>query len=155
MWKFKRVQNIHLLRPHTPQKVYTFFILKIIHGNNKKCWTESTCFQTEKSWVQIPARYSGCSSHYNVGSSARLKTSFKLNHVTECKQGTFTFPFFYGIKRCIHWLPPPSKSILYTHLNIENYGWTLRMIKNSSFHCYIPVINRLNNNGKCMTMDKL
>ncbi len=49
------------------------------------------CFQTE---VQICARYSG---HFNnVGCMAKLKTSFKLNPVTEGNQGTF--PFLYSIK---------------------------------------------------------
>ncbi len=54
---------------------------------------ESTCFQTERSWVLILARYSVWPGYYNkVGFSARLKTRFELTPVTEGKQGTF--PFF-------------------------------------------------------------
>ncbi len=42
--------------------------------------------------------YSGWPCHYNnVGYSARLKTSFELNPVTEGKQGTFHFP----LDKCI------------------------------------------------------
>ncbi len=47
---------------------------------------------TERSWVQIPARYSGWSGHYNnVCCSARMKTNFELNPVTKGKQGTLPY----------------------------------------------------------------
>ncbi len=43
-------------------------------------------FKAERSWVQIPARYSGWPGHYNnVGCSARFEISFELNPVTESK----------------------------------------------------------------------
>ncbi len=48
--------------------------------------------------LQIAARYSGVSGHYNnVGCSARLKTSFELNPVTGIKQGTFPFSFLFSV----------------------------------------------------------
>ncbi len=57
--------------------------------------SEEYLLQAEKSWVQILAKYCGRPSQYNnVGCLARLKTSFKLNHVTETKQGTFFFRFY-------------------------------------------------------------
>ncbi len=63
-----------------------------IPRNNSPSDLVSSCFQIERSWVQILAGYSGWPSHYNnVGCSARLKTSFELNPVTEGKQGTFPF----------------------------------------------------------------
>ncbi len=45
----------------------------------------------QRYWVQIPAKYSGWGHYNNVGCSARLETGFKLNPVTEGKQGTFPF----------------------------------------------------------------
>ncbi len=64
----------------------------MFNSKNIKLSQESTSFQIERSWVQILARYSGWPGHYNnVGCSARLKTSLKLNLVTEGKQETFPF----------------------------------------------------------------
>ncbi len=54
----------------------------------------SIFFLTERSWVQIQARYSGLPGQYNNARClARLKTSFELNPITEGKQGTFPFLF--------------------------------------------------------------
>ncbi len=62
------------------------------------CSQESTCFQTQRSWVQILARYSEWHSHdNNVGCLVRLKTSFELNPVIEGKQGTcLSFPYMFS-----------------------------------------------------------
>ncbi len=52
----------------------------------------------ERSWVQIPARYSGWPGHYNnVGFSARLEISFELNMLPSVNKVTLLyFTLLYG-----------------------------------------------------------
>ncbi len=58
----------------------------VVYIYNSLAQLESTCFKAERSWIQIPARYSGWPGHYNnVKCSARLEISFELKPVTEGK----------------------------------------------------------------------
>ncbi len=46
----------------------------------------------QRSWVQIPARYSGWPGHYNnVGCSARLEISFELNLLPRVNKVTLLY----------------------------------------------------------------
>ncbi len=48
--------------------------------------------KAERSWVQIPARYSGWPGHYNnVGCSARLEISFELNLLQRVNKVTLLY----------------------------------------------------------------
>ncbi len=49
-------------------------------------------FKAKRSWVQIPARYSGWPSHYNnVGCSARLEIRFELNLLPRVNKVTLLY----------------------------------------------------------------
>ncbi len=49
-------------------------------------------FKAERSWVQIPARYSGWPGHYNnVVCSARLEISFELNLLLRVNKVTLLY----------------------------------------------------------------
>ncbi len=62
-----------------------FNCFSFVPGLISSMW-ERICFQTERSWIQIIVRHSGCISHIiNVGHSARLKTNFELNPVNKQK----------------------------------------------------------------------
>ncbi len=75
-------------RPHY-FSIFFWWEPRHLFFNFKKCFKkiahpQAFCFKAERSWVQIPARYSGWPSHYNVGCPARLEISVELNPVIEC-----------------------------------------------------------------------
>ncbi len=91
------------------EKVGNFILGRVWEHYHLLIWPrwlsqESTCFKAERSWVQIPARYSGWPGHYNnVGCSARLEISFELNPVTEGKDKDKDKALFYiGFKNNKH-----------------------------------------------------